>query len=88
MSSKDNTPTEVENKTEQKVEIQENKTFLQNLVDSVLNAGVNKNIHNFFRIIFIIAIISSLVLVFLSDFNIHTIVLTFLVSGLFGSVEL
>jgi len=82
MSSKENesTPT--------KVEEVENNSLLKNFIDSIFNAGINKNIHNIARGVFVLAIISALTLVYLSNFNIHTIVLSFLLIGLFCSVEL
>ncbi|ORX47629.1 hypothetical protein BCR36DRAFT_584735 [Piromyces finnis] len=89
MSSNNNENTKkVDNKMNQDIKEPENKSFLKNIIDSVLETGINKNIHNIARGVFVAAILSALTLVFISGFNIHTIVLTFLLIGLFASVEL
>ncbi|ORX80170.1 hypothetical protein BCR32DRAFT_269006 [Anaeromyces robustus] len=90
MSTNDNTLSKVEDETQQKQEIKtsENKGFIKNLIDSLFNVDINKYIHNIARVVFILAIISAFVLVILSKFNIHTIILAFLIIGLFASVEL
>jgi len=87
MSSNENEKIPTENNQNQNEE-PGNKSFLKNIIDSVLSAGINKYIHNIARGVFVAAILSALTLVFVSDFNIHTIILTFLLVGLFASVEL